>query len=240
MTKIEETRRALYDALAKIRKAKKHPKATDALETALEEHLEELRASTSKDTARIGELYSSEEQWKKIAIERRDALREMTQERDDCQARMRTIDEAYAKSQQALVIAGDELRAVQEVNGANRIEIESLRRQLDERDGTILKLRRDDNHYKQDCIEAEKLSDELSEKLSAATAVIGQQEQLIAGQRKAIADMHNELTHRRVIGKAFMQARQAFVALDEALHEAPQSKAFPAVGDDVVDAEVKF
>ncbi|MNC60034.1 hypothetical protein D3C75_1098850 [compost metagenome] len=50
--------------------------------------------------------------------------------------------------------------------------------------------------------------------------------------------MHNELAHRRVIGKAFMQARKAFVALDEALHEAPQSKAVRAVGDDVVDAEV--
>ena len=44
MTKIEQTRRVLYDALAKVRKAKKHPKATDALETALEEHLEGLRS----------------------------------------------------------------------------------------------------------------------------------------------------------------------------------------------------
>lgn len=223
MTKIEETRRALYDALAKVRKAKKHPKATDALETALEEHLEELRASTAKDTARIGELYSSEEQWKRIATERRDALWEMTKDRDDCQERMRVIDEAYRKSQEALVIAGDELRAVQEVNGALVIKIQSLRAQLEERDETISNLRKT---YGTDS------------QLSDARAVIGHQEQLIAGQRKAIADMHNELAHRRVICKAFMQARQAFVALDEALHEAPQSKAIRAVGDDVVDAEM--
>lgn len=192
MTKIEETRRALYDALAKIRKAKKHPKATDALETALEEHLEELQ------------------RFEYPGLKRR--LSDMAKEHDDCQARMRTIDESYRKSQEALVIAGDELR---EAQAAARENLDDLRK-------------------------AEKLSDELSEKLSAATAVIGQQEQLIAGQRKAIADMHNELTHRRVIGKAFMQARQAFVALDEALHEAPQSRALRAVGDDVVDAEVNL
>jgi chromosome segregation ATPase len=224
MTKIEQTRRVLYDALAKVRKAKKHPKATDALETALEEHLEGLRFE--------GEMLVNE---LKITDQRLDAMR---QERDDCQERMRVIDEAYRKSQEALVIAGDELRAVQEVNGAHRIEIESLRQQLSERDATIGHLRSDDACYKRDCITAENLADDLSEKLSAATAVIGQQEQLIAGQRKAIADMHNELTHRRVICKAFMQARQAFVALDEALHEAPQSKAIRAVGDDVVDAEM--
>ena len=187
MTKIEQTHRALYDALAKIRKAKKHPKATDALETALEEHLEELQRFEYPDLKR--------------------RLAEMTKERDECQERMRAVDETYRKSQEALVIAGDELRRVQAVA--------------------------------KDCLDAEKLADDLSEKLGAATTVIGQQEQLIAGQRKAIADMHNELVHRRVIGKAFMQARLAFVALDEALHEAPQSKSVRAVGDDVVDAELK-
>jgi|GEM_PF-2721218 len=187
-SKIEQTRHDLYGALAKIRKAKKHPKATDALETALEEHLEELQRFEYPDLKR--------------------RLAEMTKERDDCQERMRAVDEAYRKSQEALVIAGDELRRVQAVA--------------------------------KDCLDAEKLADDLGEKLGAATAVIGQQEQLIAGQRKAIADMHNELVHRRVIGKAFMQARLAFVALDEALHEAPQSKAVRAFGDDIADAEVTF
>lgn len=223
MTKIEQTRRALYDALAKIRKAKKHPKATDSLETALEEHLEALRAGSLKDLDVFnGQLAKAVQ-----------AFADMRQERDDCQERMRVIDEAYRKSQQALVIAGDELRAVQEINGAHRIEIESLRQQLAERDTTIGRLRSDDACYKRDCIEAEKLSDELNEKLSAATTVIGQQEQLITGQRRAIADMHNELTHRRVICKAFAQARLAFVALDEALHEAPQSRALRAVEEEI-------
>lgn len=233
MTKIEQTRRAMYDALAKIRKAKKHPKATDALETALEEHLEVLRA----ENLALADKFANE------TAKHAQDLGNMRQERDDCQERMRVIDEAYRKSQEALKVAGEELRHAQQVVGFQKTEIEGLRRQLDERDATIEKLRREAsnfNRHQQDVISAEKLSDELSEKLSAATAVIGQQEQLIAGQRQAIAGMHNELTHRRVIGKAFMQARLAFVALDEALHEAPQSKAIRAVGDDVVDAEVKF
>lgn len=222
MTKIEETRRALYDALAKIRKAKKHPKATDALETALEDHLEAMRKvrgeQVDKSDREIQRLLRE-------CLDKDQQLKDLRQDRDECQERMRVIDEAYRKSQEALLIAGDELRAVQEVNGAHVIEIRSLRAQLEERDETISKLRKT---YGTDS------------QLSDARAVIGQQEQLIAGQRKAIADMHNELTHRRVIGKAFMQARQAFVALDEALHEAPQSKAVRAVGDDVVDAEVNF
>lgn len=231
--KYEQTRRALYDALAKVRKAKKHPKATDALETALEEHLEELRASTAKDTARIGELYSSEEQWKRIAIERRDALREMTKERDDCQERMRVIDEAYRKSQEALKIAGDELRAAQEINAVQVNDIRALREQVEALETRIEKDAKNYRTDREDLMAAEKLCDDQDDKLRAGERVIADQERLIAGQRKAIADMHNELTHRRVIGKAFMQARQAFVALDEALHEAPQSKAIRAVGDDV-------
>lgn len=232
MTKIEETRRNMYDALAKVRKAKKHPKATDALETALEEHLQEINMRNAQQRDIIERAGGVNDLQRQLA--------ERTKERDECEARMRVIDEAYRKSQEALAIAGDELRAAQSAASSYWDQMKSLGRQLEERDETIAKLRRDDNHYRQDCIDAEKLSDDLSEKLSAATAVIGQQEQLIAGQRKAIADMHNELTHRRVIGKAFMQARQAFLALDEALHEAPQSKAVRAVGDDVVDAEVNF
>lgn len=211
---IEQTRRAMYQALAGVRKAKKHPKATDALETALEAHLEALRGS--QDSLRV----------------RTEVMR---QERDDLQERMIDVDEACRKSQQALMVAGEELRAVQEVNGAYRIEIKSLNQQLEARDETIGRLRAELKkclNYLPDLQSAEAMTDSLHEKLGAATTVIGQQEQLIAGQRKSIAYMHNELTHRRVIGKAFMQARLAFVALDEALHEAPQSKAVRAVGDD--------
>ncbi|MNN55830.1 hypothetical protein D3C81_1707260 [compost metagenome] len=145
---------------------------------------------------------------------------------------MQAVDHAYSESQRLLVVSGDELRNAQQVVGFQKTEIAGLRNQLEERDSTIGKMRKDYGRDRQDLLEAEKFSDELDEKLRDAQSVIGKQEQLIAGQRKAIADMHNELAHRRVIGKAFMQARLAFVALDEALHEAPQSKAVRAVGDD--------
>lgn len=217
MTKIEETRRALYDALAKVRKAKKHPKATDALETALEEHLRQL-------FDRIGQA----------AVD----FDDVRQERDDCQERMRVIDEAYRKSQEALAIAGDSLRDAQRSVIERDVQIERLLAQVDGQQQKIEKIHKGYAKDRQDLQSAEAMTDSLHEQLSAATAIIGQQEQLIAGQRKAIADMHNELTHRRVIGKAFMQARQAFVALDEALHDGPQSRAMRAVGDDVVDAEM--
>lgn len=203
MTKIEETHRALYDALAKVRKAKKHPKATDALETALEAHLEELQRFEYPDLKR--------------------QLAGMTKERDECQERMRALDEAYGKSQQALAIAGDELRHAQEVGRALRIEVKSLNQQLEARVNTIIQLRKT---YGTD------------QSLADAREVIGQQEQLIAGQRHAIAGMHSELTHLRVVCRAFEAARKAFVGLDEALHDGPQSKAVRALNLGVVDAEV--
>lgn len=86
-----------------------------------------------------------------------------------------------------------------------------------------------------DCRHAEKYLDDENEKLRAAQAVIAQQEQLIAGQRKAIADMHTELTHSRAIRKAFQGAQSAFVAMDEALHGQAPYAAQKAVGDDTGD-----
>lgn len=213
MTKIEQTRRAMYDMLEAMRRARKHPTMLRAFEEALEEHLEALRMRNDQQRDIIERAGGVNDLQRQVA--------ERTKERDECEGRMRVIDEAYCKSQEALRVAGEELREVQSLNH-NHIE-------------TVISLRADlkrCKNYLPDLQSAEAMTDSLHEKLASATAVIAQQEQLIAGQRKAIADMHNELAHRRVICKAFMQARLAFVALDEALHEAPQSKAIRAVGDD--------
>lgn len=79
---------------------------------------------------------------------------------------------------------------------ANKIEIESLRGQLEARDKTIGELRKKYGRDREDLMAAEKHSDEFSEQLRDAQAVIGQQEQLIVGQRLAIADLY--LAGRRV------------------------------------------
>ena len=216
MTKIEETRRAMYDALAKLKTNPRSKVVMGSFESAMEAHLEELRA--------------------KIANQAVDFI-EMRQERDDCQSRMRAIDEAYRKSQEALFVAGDELRAAQTNVRHWRDECGKLDSTLRAfQSGDVYKQYLRDRH---DLMAAEKLSDDLSDKLRDAQAVIGRQEQLIAGQRKAIADMHNELTHRRVICKEFMDARQSFVALDLALHDSDQSRAIRVLGDDI-GVEVPF
>lgn len=198
-TEIEKTKRALYGCLDRIRRAGKHRKLTAEFEERLEEHLEELRKEESAFQARIGELYSSRQQWEDIAALRLDNLSAMTEERDQIQQRLHAIDHAYNEQQKAMGIAGEELRNLQTVVGANRIEIESFRRQVEDRDLIIKQQRaksRDDVNYLNDCITAEKLSDTLGEKLRDAQAVIGRQEQLIVGQRLAIADLY--LAGRRV------------------------------------------
>lgn len=88
-SKIEQTRRALYDALAKVRKAKKHPKATDALETALEEHLQAL---------------------KEIADQAQQDAITARQELYCAQRRMQSVDHAYTRSQAEMTAIGDEIR----------------------------------------------------------------------------------------------------------------------------------
>lgn len=89
-------------------------------------------------------------------------LASMTEERDQIQQRLHAIDHAYNEQQKAMSIAGEEL-----------IRVQAMARQ-----------------YLDDCRSAEKLSDELDEKLRDAQAVIGRQEQLIVGQRLAIAELY--------------------------------------------------
>lgn len=145
-------------------------------------------------------------------------LAAMTEERDQIQGRLHAIDHAYCEQsnqltklsmdigalERATKMAGEELIRVQgiarqhlddvtqagSIIRANKIEIDSLRGQLEARDKTIGELRKNYGRDREDLMSAEKLSDDLSDKLTHATTVIGQQEQLIAGQRAAIAELH--------------------------------------------------
>lgn len=153
----------------------------------------------------------------------RKQLATIRQINDDIQDRLYAVDRAYFEQSQR---NGEQARQIEKLEDLNRISGEELqrvqgisRRNLD------------------DCRSAEKLSDDLSEKLTSATTVIGQQEQLIAGQRLAIKEMHAELTHSRVIRKAFIRAQEAFTAVDAALHKSAPYNAQKALGDDLVDSE---
>lgn len=252
-TEIEKTKRGMYHCLDRIRRAGKHRVLTAEFEERLEEHLEELRKEESAFQARIGELYSSRQQWEDIAALRLDNLSAMTEERDQIQGRLHAVDHAYSvqsmelnnkirecqQQKTALDVSGEQLREYQALVAKQASDIASLKDQVEHRDQTIMRYRNKDSGYLQDCQLAEKLSDELSEKLTHATTVIGQQERLIVGQRKSIADMHTELTHSRAIRKALICAQGAFRALDDALHGEGPYKAQKALGDDLVDAEWK-
>lgn len=86
MTKnTEKTRRALYECLDRIRRAGKHRKLTLEFEGLLEEHLEATGPR----------------------------LMSLMHERDHLQGRLHAVDTAYAKSQEALGVAGSEIRSLQ-------------------------------------------------------------------------------------------------------------------------------
>lgn len=141
----------------------------------------------------------------------------------DIQERLQAVDGAYFEQSKLVVAQAEEIR---QLKAAAQIAGEELQR-----------VQGISRRNLEDCRSAEKCSDDFSEKLRDAQSVIGHQEQLIAGQRKAIADMHAELTHSRVIRKAFIGAQEAFAVMDSALHSSAPYSAQKALGDDVVDAE---
>lgn len=228
---IEKTKRELYDCLDRIRRAAKHRALTAEFEERLEEHLEALRKELDFQAGHTSK---------------------MREKNDEIQQRLHAVDHAYFEQSRLVIgqaqeidrlkvaaqVAGECIQDTQTVNRSYQIEIKSLNQQLQARDETIAKLRAEGRQHLEDCRSAENLSDDLSEKLTNATTVIGQQEQLIAGQRKAIADMHAELTHSRVIRKAFIGAQEAFAVLDSALHCSVTYSSQKALGDDLVDAEL--
>lgn len=105
----ETTRRALYECLDRIRRAAKHRKLTLEFEGLLEEHLEAITP--------------------KLMIAFAD---ELLEERNALQARLHAVDTAYAKSQEALGVAGEEVRRLQKDNSAQDMSIEQLETRVDE------------------------------------------------------------------------------------------------------------
>lgn len=86
----ETTRRALYECLDRIRRAAKHRKLTLEFEGLLEDHLEAL-------TPKLMMMFADE----------------LLTERNGLQARLHAIDTAYAKSQEALGVAGERIRELE-------------------------------------------------------------------------------------------------------------------------------
>lgn len=252
-TEIEKTKREMYKALAALKAGGRWliKKANcEAFESALEEHLEALHNRNEAQRKIIEAAGGTNDLSYRLG--------KMTQERDDIQGRLHAIDHAYCEQSNrvgglmaeienlkaANAAAGEELRETHMVNRSYRSEIRSLRQLLGARDETIGLLRAEGHRVQgiarqhlDDCRSAEKLSDDFSEKLTHATTVIGQQEQLISGQRSAIATMHAELTHSRIIRAAFQRAQGAFSVMDAALHESAPYAAQKALGDDLVGAE---
>jgi len=188
---IEQTRISMYDAFNAMKAGGRWliKKANcEAFESALEEHLEALRAAM-KTREDVGQAFS--ESLGRVVADRDSLilrLSAMTQERDEIQGRLHAIDHAYGESQKAVSIAGEELRECQ-------TNLRHWREECGKMHAKVRAFESGDIHKKylrdrQDLMSAEKLSDELSEKLTQATSVIGRQEQLIAGQRHAIAELY--------------------------------------------------
>lgn len=165
-TEIENTKRALYDCLDRVRRAGKHRVLTAEFEERMEEHFEELRAARVEFTAK------SDREIQSLASR----LASMTEERDQIQQRLHAVDHAHFEQSRR---TGEMARQIERLEDLNRIAGEELIRAQ----GVA-------RQYLDDCRIAEKMTDDLHEKLGHATTVIGQQEQLIVGQRLAIAELH--------------------------------------------------
>lgn len=175
---IETTKRALFDCLERIKRAAKHRTLTAEFEERLEEHLEELRKANSHALSIVGES--------------------LIQERDELQARLHAVDRAYVVLDQANKVAGEEFNQSQTNVRHWREECGKLQARIKTFESGELyqKLQKEARQHLNDCREAEKLSDDLGEHLRDAQKVIGHQEQLIIGQRLAIADLY--ISGRRV------------------------------------------
>lgn len=225
VTEIENTRRQMYVDLKRFETMVGSTHLFKTLEDSLEAHLEELRKAM-KAREDVGQAFSESLGRVVIErdslIQR---LSDMTEERDQIQQRLHAIDHAYCEQSNLAGaqtreierlnelnrIAGEELIRVQgiarqhlddvshasSVIGANRAEINSLRLQLEARDQTISDLRKKYGRDREDVMSAEKMSDELSEKLLNANSVIAQKELLIVGQRLVIADLYMRLKPSR-------------------------------------------
>lgn len=166
---IEKTKRALYGCLDRIRRAGKHRKLTAEFEERLEEHLEELRQEVAREyQLRRSAMQRIEEHVEKFS--------KLLEERDQIQQRLHAVDHAHFEQSRR---TGEMARHIERLKDLNRIAGEELIRAQ----GVA-------RQYLDDCRSAEKHSDRFSEQLRDAQAVIGHQEQLIVGQRLAIAELY--------------------------------------------------
>lgn len=161
-SEIEMTRRALYGCLDRIRRAGKHRVLTAEFEERLEEHLEVLR--------------QHENNLIRNCLSHLETAGQMRQERDQIQDRLHAVDRSYFEQSQR---NGDQAKQIEKLEELNRIAGEEL-----------IRVQRIARQHLDDCVSAEKFSDDFSEKLRDAQSVIGHQEQLIVGQRLAIAELH--------------------------------------------------
>jgi chromosome segregation ATPase len=187
---IENTKRLLDHCLGRVIRAGKHRVLTAELVERLEEHLEALRKELdfqAEHTSKIRQA-NTEIQERLHAVDR--AYFEQSQRNGEQARQIEKLEELNR-------IAGEELQHVQSVSRFRDIEVKSGRQLLAGRDETIAELRAELTKVREisrrnleDCRSAEKCSDDFSEKLRDAQAVIGHQEQLIVGQRLAIAELH--------------------------------------------------
>jgi chromosome segregation ATPase len=164
---IEQTKRQMYTDLKRFEHMVGSTHLFKTFQDSLEAHLEEQRKELCRAFGALGR---------------------MTQERDDIQGRLHAVDHKCFAQDQALKLAGEELRECQT----------NLRHWRDEGGKLHARIRAFESgeihqqylRDRQDLMDAEKLSDSLDEKLRDAQSVIAHQEQLIVGQRLAIAELY--------------------------------------------------
>lgn len=167
---IEQTRITMYDAFTAMKAGGRwliKKENCEAFESAMEAHLEALSKQTRSQV--LGRYRAQVDQLQ-------EDCRRLRKERDDIQLRLHAIDHAYNEQSQRVsrqMIEIDRHKVALNVAGEELIRAQGIARQ-----------------HLDDCRSAEKLSDSLDERLRDAQSVIGKQEQLIRGQRLAIAELY--------------------------------------------------
>lgn len=154
---IEQAKQSMYkwlEAAKKTAHCSEHSISMKWMEECLEAYLEELRldhealhvtARERFDSIRLLERANEElrEEVKRLVSldgtnrKLSQCLATMTKERDEIQGRLHAVDHAYAKSQEALSIAGDAMRDMQMVNRSCQAEMKLLHGQIRMRDEII-------------------------------------------------------------------------------------------------------
>lgn len=168
-TEIEKTKRQMYADLKRFESMVGSTHLFKNFQDSLEDHLEALR---------LDRVQFTEARRDDVAVR----LATMTEERDQIQQRLHAVDHAYSEQSKLTAAQTKEIERLNELNriaGQELIRVQGVARQ-----------------HLDDCVSAERHSDRFSEQLRDAQAVIANQEQLIVGQRLAVADLY--IAGRRV------------------------------------------